>query len=541
MKFNFPPCPLPDPARTWAFLYFRDSGGDSQDTSSQKAYGLAYCKHYAINVAAIFVDAAATGGGVAHRQEFQRMIDAAGNPLYEHVTAVLYWDIKRLARNQEDADYYMAKLRRMGYTLVSLSDNIIPGEFQFVQEAFLKWKAEKDRQDISKDAKRGLDFLVNLRDPDTGQYLGVFPQQKPPTFFRITEIGPDAEVWHKLDALVGLRHNNGQPRILRCMEPDPQIWEKGKKVMAMRAERASYKRIERELRVFPHSVNPNSTYTSIFRNEIYIGKFGWGGQVYEDYVPKLATDEQWVAIQALRRKQSPQQHPRRVSSNYLLSGLCFCDDCQSRMNGGINTRKGRNRPWRYYRCTRKQYYPEQCQSSHVSAERLEQATISVVCSRVLTVDFVGRLAERVNQLLADTGNVQTQLAAARKQESDLVQAIENLLDMVEVGSTAVARRLTQREVELKAIRVEIEQLKLQAAQTGRVVDEKTVVDLLTNWRQSLQSGHIDAGRTILRRCVEKIEVGREFARLYYTFPVEVLGGGGLWTMPPTGFEPVSPP
>ena len=71
----------------------------------------------------------------------------------------------------------------------------------------------------------------------------------------------------------------------------------------MRAERASYKEIERELRLFSKNAHPTGTYSHIFKNEIYIGRLHYGGRTYENFVPPLSTPEQWEAVQTLNYKR----------------------------------------------------------------------------------------------------------------------------------------------------------------------------------------------------------------------------------------------
>ena len=154
MGFQFSPCPLPPLSRVWAYL--RDSGGDTQDLASQRAYLLAYCEHHNLRLERVFEDGAISGGSTTGRDEFASMIDLARENTKPLVDGILYWDTKRFARNQLDSQFYKGDLRRRGYRLISLSDDIPDNEFAVVVEAFLEWKAQKDRQDIAKDVKRGI-------------------------------------------------------------------------------------------------------------------------------------------------------------------------------------------------------------------------------------------------------------------------------------------------------------------------------------------------------------------------------------------------
>ncbi len=74
--FNFPNCPLLPGAPVWAYL--RDSGGDGQDLSSQRAYYvLGYGKPYRLKLARLFEDTAISGGSTFKQEEFELMIEPA--------------------------------------------------------------------------------------------------------------------------------------------------------------------------------------------------------------------------------------------------------------------------------------------------------------------------------------------------------------------------------------------------------------------------------------------------------------------------------
>ncbi len=69
---------------------------------------------------------------------------------------------------------------------------------------------------------------------------------RPPTVFCIK------------DVRTGLQRNNGSYRVLRCLKLDPITRQIGQLVLQTRSERASYREIETEFRLFPTATNPNS-------------------------------------------------------------------------------------------------------------------------------------------------------------------------------------------------------------------------------------------------------------------------------------------
>ena len=97
MSFIFPDCPLPPGSSVWTYL--RDSGGETQDLASQRAYVLAFCEHYRLQIIRPFEDSAASGGSTLGRDEFELMIELARLEKRPIVDGIIYWDIKRFARN----------------------------------------------------------------------------------------------------------------------------------------------------------------------------------------------------------------------------------------------------------------------------------------------------------------------------------------------------------------------------------------------------------------------------------------------------------
>lgn len=523
MSYNFPSCPLSSGSLVW--LYFRDSGGDTQDTASQEDYGMAYCEHYKLRIDRIFKDAAISGESVIKRDEFGLMVEMTHGSKKPLVDGIIYWDTKRFARNQLDSQYYKSDLRRRGYKLISLSDNIPDGEMAILYEAFLEWKAQKDREDISKDSKRGLGFIVGMKDAE-GNYLSIAPG-RPPTFFK----------GEKYDT--GLRRNNGRPRIVQRWVPDPTTWDKGKLVWRMRAERASYKEIEAEVRLFPDSIAPGGMYTAIFRNEIYIARFHFGGQVYENFVPALATPEQWEKVQSFTYTREKGHvfnviHPKAGRGIFLLSGLCKCFYCQATVWGSRNTRPDRNTFWRFYICSRKKARPVDCESSQVSANRLEKRVTDVVLSQVLTMDFMDRLVEQANRFLSDTGKIEERIEAERAKLQKINSFIQSLIDTIEMKpSPTLIKRLEEREAERDQLQRDIERLEIRAKRTSFLIDTKYVMKVLEEMRSKLNGEDARPKQLVLQATLSKIEVGKEMAKLYCSFP---LASHWLYSVPPRGIE-----
>ncbi|MEM7345774.1 MAG: recombinase family protein [Chloroflexota bacterium] len=520
MKSRFPPCPLRSGSPVW--VYIRDSGGGAQDTRSQKAYVLAYIKHHNLILDEMFIDAAVSGGSVAGRHEFERMISLARSTESPIVSGILLWDFKRFARNKEDSQFYKADLRRRGYAVISLSDDIPEGDLSVIYEALLEWKAEQDRKDISKDVKRGQAFTIGLKD-ESGKYLGLFPG-RPPTFFKGV----------KYDT--GLKRNNGQPRIVQRIIPDPETWELGKIAVEMRANGASHRQIESRIKLFPKSPDPSGMYTAIFRNEIYVGTLHYGGQIYYDFVPPLATEDQWEAIKA-QRQERPQRgqswqdkHPRTGKGHFLLVGLCKCGICGASMHGGASRRKGRNAVWAHYRCATRDR--SRCHNKRAGARKIEKVVIDSIMGQVLTPSFTEIIVDHVNKSLNNRTDLKFKIQRLDEEVNRLNQMISNLLDLAEIQPDPdILDRLSQRKKERNNALSERSHLNNRLDMETIEVDPRLIEKLLTSLANDLISLNADAQKVVLNHTLEKVEVSPNEAKLYCKFPIGLLGEG-MYAMSP---------
>lgn len=515
---HFPPCSLAAGSPVWAYL--RDSGGETQDLASQRKYLMDYCKHHKLVLLRLFEDAATPGSSTVKRDQFEIMIQCAREGNRQHVDAIIYWDMKRFARNQTDSMFFEADLERRGYKLISLSDDIPDTPFAPVIKSFLRWKAEQDLKDISKDSRRGLRLIIEARD-EQGNYLGIFPG-RPPTCFTAEKVD------------LGLIRNNGTPRVVQRIVPDPALWPLGQLAWTMRAERASYAEIQDACKLY-NSPTFGSCYAAFFRNRIYLGELEYGGRVYPAFVPALTDPDTFQKVASQQHQRAATQKSFKAGKgSYLLSGLCQCDYCKSTMHGGQNTRSGRSKFWRFYLCNQKKLNRASCESKQSSADKLEQAVVEIVCSGLLVPGYVAQLVESINHLLNDVDTIKTQVESKRQEVSKLKQAINRLLDALENGSS-VAGRLTQRENELKKAERELTQLQGQLTQSTLKVDKSVIEAILGDMQDTLTGDEFKLKQKTLQKLVHKVLVRRDDFVLHCSLPYNLFMTRVSF-MPPTGSQ-----
>lgn len=503
-------CPLPPGSLVWAYL--RVSGDEQADRgvpiAGQRQKAQDYANAHQLVITRWFVDEAKSGGSTARRDQFNEMIDLSRTKP-PPVHGVLVWDLKRFARNLLDSQFHKADLRRRGYTLVFLSDDIPETDFAPVYETILEWKAEKDRADIAKDAQRGLQTIARL---------GYAPGGFPPRGYKPEELTIEIE---------------GKSRQVRRWIPDPEYWDAARRAWEMRAAGASLEEIHQATNLF----KTQGCFVTFFANRTYLGIRKCGDLLIENAHDPLISAELWNAVQKRHVPHGPQrrgmawndQHPRRATSRYLLSGLLYCEHCGAAIVGDHCSPRARasdgypRREWRYYVCSRKtREHSHACPSGRIKAETIEQAVIQTVLNNVLTVERLEQIRDETNASLS--GHRDELLSRQKQLQRELSsqeQKIARLVDAVEAGdSPAIRARLKDRELERDKLRAELEATADHLRQSKIQLSRAALTQLVGEMQAILTSDDIAAMRELLRAFVLRIHISPHRGTLFYTAPFQ---------------------
>jgi site-specific DNA recombinase len=497
-------CPLPVDSQVWA--YFRDSGGEAQERSVSQQLEIAreYSAKHGIHLTMTFADEARPGSTTVKRDALQDLLARARqlapnrkerSP--EAPDGILFWDVRRLGRDQLDNSFIKADLRRRGYTLIFLSDDIPDvGDFTPVIEAFLDWKAEQDLKDIGKDAQRGL--------RDTAR-KGAHPGGFPPRGYKAERV------------LIGTKRN-GKPRYAPRWIPDPATAHLARKAWAMRAAGASYLEVQEATGLY----EGRNSWTTFFSNKTYLGVIKCGDLEIPNAHEPLCTPEQWSAVQTMSKKRD-RPKPWRAKSDYLLTGLVVCGYCGSACSGGTDYNGRELNPWRYYICgDQKRKGWASCELGKVKADTLEEAVIEQVFDQILTSAYLQELLEKVKSSFG-IEQVEKELVEARDHLAELDRAIDGLVDAIEKRpSSALMTRLAGREQARDETVARVAELEAKHRCYQDIqLDPETLGLLIEQLRRGLRADRATVGNT-LRRIVTKVEVTKGGGTLYISVPPTVL-------------------
>jgi DNA invertase Pin-like site-specific DNA recombinase len=489
-------CPLPPGSLVWSYL--RVSGDEQADRgvpiAGQRQKAQDYADANQLVITRWFIDEAKSGGSTVRRDQFNEMIDLSRTkPAPVH--GILVWDLKRFARNLLDSQFHKADLRRRGYTLIFLSDDIPETDFAPVYETILEWKAEKDRADIAKDVQRGLQTIARL---------GYAPGGFPPKGYKAEVLMLDIE---------------GRSRPVRRWVPDPDLWDTALQAWQMRAAGASFEQIHQATHLF----NAQNALTDFFTNRTYLGSRLCGELVIEHAHEPMITQELWNEVQkrrartgTSRRGQSwDDNHPRRATSSFLLSGLLFCEHCGSPMSGSTCAARARatdgypRRPWRYYVCSSKTREGKNaCPSGKIKAQAIEQAVIETLVRDVLTVNRLEAILKETNDALSGQHDeltkrqhqLQRDIASQENRIARLVDAVES------EDSPAIRTRLRERELDRDKMRAELAAVVDRVHQSRIRISRAALGTLVEEMQSTLTAEDVPAMRELLRTFVVRITV-----------------------------------
>jgi len=480
----------------WA--YIRVSGDAQADrglpVAGQRRAVEEYAREHKLRLGRVFVDEARSGG-TDQREQFQLMMQLAHQDP-PPCAAVLLWSWSRFARDQDDAHYWKASLRRHGVQIIAL-DGVPPeitGGIDYILEAVIHWKDEQKLREISHNARRGQQTLAKM---------GYVPSGCPaPRGYKVAFEHREIE---------------GRKRRLRRWIPDPETWPLAQKAWQMRLAGASYYKIWRAVGFY----KDHRYFSRFFANSVYKGNAHFGATTIQ--VDPVVTAAEWEVVNRDRAKRRSGAYARRKGSRFLLSGLLKCAHCGSSVTS-TTAPPGRGRDgymrkrWDGYICTGRRRH--QCDLRLVSARVLEQKVIDALFSDILTEENLARCTEAIARHRVESHN----LSEARRDwlTAELRRvnaAIDGLLDTAERApdSDSIADRIIRRERQRDELVAEIHQIEVRIGSAQESL--AAMNDLRASLREAVDNLPRAEVRPLVQRMVAEIVLDDEQAIIKYRFPI----------------------
>ena len=479
-------------------------------------------KRYALErgweVASEYVDEAESAR-TANRPKFKEMV-AAARRKSKPFEAILVWKLSRFARNREDSIIYKSLLRKQGVQVISINEPVDESAAGKLLEGMIEVIDEWYSANLAVETVKGQRENA-LRGYSNG---GI-----PPYGYRAVKV------------------SDGRGNEKTRWAPDPEQGPLVADIFGMYAKGGvGLFAIAQELnaRGVPAARGrlwSKTSLHSILRNEAYLGRRIWNREDNQTAGRKYKPREQWVvvdgaheplvsqdlfdAVQAKlqQRRTDPALHPRAANSDYLLTGLVRCGQCQAHYCGFSTGRKGTKQ---YYACTTYRGKGKDiCPAPLLEKLVFEDLVLSAVRDRVLTEENVRELTRLTNERLAQEAPAlkaeRARLDRELKLAEEKLARLQGALASGELGLRHLAEPIKDLTQQREGLRSAIAEVESRAAGRGRrQIREAQVIQLTRDLRDLLLRADRQKTKTFLRCIVDSVVVGDDSIEISYSFPAD---------------------
>lgn len=467
-----------------------------------------YAKDQSYEIVKEWVDEAESAR-TANRPAFQEMI-AAARSKSKPFDVILVWKLSRFARNREDSVIHKSILRKRGIQVVSISERVDDSPAGLLLEGVIEVIDEFYSANLSQEARRGLRETASR---------GFFPGGSPPIGYKLVEID-DGRAKRRTLAV----DDNRASTVLRMFE----LCDKG---MGLK-EIADTVNAE-GLRSTKGCRFTKATVSYVLRNDIYTGDLFWPDSkrlrpgeeqiVIKDHHPAIIDRETFRRVQvSIDSRCYSKTHPRRVSSNYLLSGLLHCEICGKAMLGGT----AKSGQYRYYMCySRNRVSRSVCTCKAIRCDRIEGLVLKSLQSHILTEKHVSELVRLTNAELAkNSARANRRLLELRKQVDSRQRRLTKLYEAIEEGHVLAADlgpRIRLLRSETDDLQAKMRKLEYEEGQTTTqlTISPSQLRRYVSDLRDLLTDGEFFEQRSFLRSFIKRVDYDYPQATVHYTIPL----------------------
>ena len=455
-----------------------------------------------------YIDEAESGRSI-DRPGFKQMIVAARQkpPQFE---AILVWKLSRFARNREDSIIYKSLLRKQGIQITSINEPLEDSPSGRLLEGIIEVIDEFYSANLAQDVTRGMRESASR---------GFYPGGPPPYGYARVKVqdGNVQRVKLALDPATApiverifreCLSGKGMIEITRDLNSDGLTTRKNKKWS-------------------------KTSVATILNNEVYTGTLIWGVVSKSNNgsrQPIIRVENAWPAIidketfkkaRGKLKERAPKiTHPRVIHSEYILSGLLRCKNCDAAMVGHA-VKSGH---FFYYMCgNARRRGRGLCPTHLLPKEKMESFVIDRLQNHILTEENIEELVRLTNEELAEKSRDEDgRLKIIQSEIEDVECRLAKLYDALETGEfkggelAPRIKALFEKKLELENARAEAEEV--MKYHTLELASPTVLREYTKSMKTLLEESSIMKRKAFLRSFIKKIEVDDSWAKFTYTLP-----------------------
>ena len=456
-----------------------------------------------------YVDEAESGRSI-DRPGFKQMI-AVARQKPAPFEAILVWKLSRFARNREDSIIYKSLLRKQGIQVISINEPLEDTPSGRLLEGIIEVIDEFYSANLSQDVTRGMRESASR---------GFYPGGPPPYGYRRVKVQDGSVSRVKLEPEPAT--STIVERIFRECLADKGLIEIAR---GLNKDGLITRKKNQWSKTAVHKV---------LKNEAYTGVLIWDRQKLRKInndLPPIRVENAWTPIidretfEQVQKKlgtRAPKiTHPRVVHSEYILSGLMRCKNCNAAMIGHA-VKSGK---FFYYMCgNARRRGRGLCTTPLLPKDRIESFVVDKIKRYILTEKNLEDVVRITNEELAQQCNdEQDKIDIINAEMADIDSRLGKLYDALETGEfkggelAPRIKALFEKKEQLQRAKAEAEEaLKCQKIE---LADPAVVREYVQDLKSLLEESSIVEQKVFLKSFVDRIEVDDSEMKVVYTIPI----------------------
>ncbi|MBQ9530970.1 MAG: recombinase family protein [Eubacterium sp.] len=245
----------------------------------------------------------------------------------------------------------------------------------------------------------------------------------------------------------------------------------------------------------------------ILTHKVYLGLIEHKGEVYNGKHQALITQELYDLVQEEMKRRST--GARATTKNHLLSGLIYCS-CGSRMRY-MNWGKGKYKLCCYTRHKDKKYMhkSDNCNNSPVWATEIEDIVINDLFNISVNLKNANK-GYKEPTIVNPLKELEKQIKFKENQINNLVRAFTSGI----IDENTFINMKAEFEQELSMLKDDYA-FEEETQRTNNTID--FIVNEVVNIKDTWETMNDLERQTMIRSCVEKVVIGEDEVKIYYTF------------------------
>lgn len=491
-----------------AALYARYSSDNQREESiiAQLRAGREYCKQKGYHIIKEYTDEAKTGTD-DNRPDFQKMLKDAKSGLFE---TVVFHKIDRNARNEYDYYFHKVQLQKYGIHYEYVTQNIDDSPEGQMMESVMVGMAAYYSRNLSKEVSKGM---------NENAYQGLFNGGVPPLGYNIIDhkYVIDEHEAHAIRTIFDMYlQGYGYMAIINKLNSAGFTTRRGRSF-----GKNSLHDILVNCRYMGRYIfgkNKNTTPSGKRNQHAELGK---NAIIVDNVVPAIISKSDFEKVAEKMRENKRQPGKFTAQNDYLLSGLIYCGECGSAMQGTTSVSKITGNVHQYYRCGKKYRQGiSTCQNKNVRLAALENIIINKIEEIIFAPQALDALIDKVSiayEKLAN--NTKAEHDALNKKYTNTANRMDNLYRLIEDGTADDfdLKRLQSVKKEMTDI---TEQLAKLDTRPAPFLTREQIIESIASYKDAIKNKSAENLRALIQNFVNKIIVSKNDITIQFKIKFE---------------------